>query len=163
MVVLVNNAGLGALEDATSSSTWRDVWTRVLDTNVISIRLMTHHFLPLLQRSSFTARVINVSSARGSFARASSADSPPTASIPYSVSKAALNMLTLEMDKAIPGVEFYAVSPGHCKTAFNGFRGKKEPVEGGKCAAELAVGEEGQYGRGGFWEWENEGMGRVEW
>lgn len=71
-------------------------------------------------------------------------------------------MLTLELGKAVPGVEFYAVSPGHCKTAFNGFRGTKEPVEGGRCAAELAVADEGAYD-GGFWEWEEKGMQRVEW
>lgn len=71
-------------------------------------------------------------------------------------------MLTLEMGKAEPGVVFYAVSPGHVRTAFNGFRGRKEPVEGGRCAAELAVAEEGTY-ETGFWEDEGEGMKVVRW
>lgn len=133
----------------------------MLDTNVTSIRLLTHAFLPLLHHSP-APRVINISSARGSFARASLPSAPPTASIPYSVSKAALNMLTLEMGKAEPGVVFYAVSPGHVRTAFNGFRGRKEPVEGGRCAAELAVAEEGTY-ETGFWEDEGEGMKVVRW
>lgn len=79
-------------------------------------------------------------------------------------------MLTLEMGKAEPGVKFYAVSPGHCRTAFNGFRGKKEPLEGGRCAAELALAGKtdgdgegvGEY-ESGFWEFEGQEMREVGW
>ena len=149
ILVLVNNAGVAFLESQCDPSSWGNEWARVLDTNVTSIRLLTHHFMPLLAQSS-DARVINVSSARGSFIRVSSGNNPPTASLPYSVSKAALNMLTLEMGKANPSIAFHDVSPGHCKTAFNGFKGKKDPVDGGRVVAELALCEGGRYDSG-FW------------
>ncbi|KAM0803922.1 hypothetical protein BDR22DRAFT_886218 [Usnea florida] len=41
-----------------------------------------------------------------------------------------------------PIATFYAVSPGHCKTAFNGFRGIRNPLEGWKIALELALAED---------------------
>lgn len=66
------------------------------------------------------------------------------------------------MGKLEPGVQFYAVSPGHCKTALNRFVGKKDPLLGGKAAAELAVADDGVY-KEGFWEDEGEGMVEVGW
>lgn len=73
-------------------------------------------------------------------------------------------MMMLEMANKNVDVTFYAVSPGHCKTAFNGFRGQRDPAEGGSCAAVLAVAEKGRYPNG-FWENDNEGlkMERVGW
>lgn len=71
-------------------------------------------------------------------------------------------MLTVEMGKSEPRVRFYAVSPGHCRTAFNGFRGVKEPVEGGRCTAMLVEAEEGYYGNG-LWEFEEDQMREVAW
>lgn len=60
---------------------------------------------------------------------------PPTAVVSYSVSKTALNALTIEIQKAEDAregegkVDFYVVNPGHCKTEFNGYRGTKDPLE----------------------------------
>jgi NAD(P)-dependent dehydrogenase (short-subunit alcohol dehydrogenase family) len=64
--------------------------------------------------------------------------------------------------KAMGGgkVRFYAVSPGHLKTAFNGFRGKKGPVEGAEVVVRLVVDEEGCFEGGTFWEFD-EGERRV--
>jgi hypothetical protein len=61
-----------------------------------------------------------------------------------------------------PGVRFYVASPGHCRTGFNGFRGRKEPGEGARVVVELVLAEEGVYGNG-FWEWEEGGMREVAW
>lgn len=67
------------------------------------------------------------------------------------------------MAKAHPEVEFYAASPGHCRTALNGFRGKREPRDGVRVVVELALAEKGKF-RGGFWECDDEGvMGEVPW
>jgi hypothetical protein len=74
-----------------------------------------------------------------------------------------LNMLTLDMANREKGVAFYAVSPGHCKTAFNGFRGVRDPVDGGSAAAQLALAEEGKYVSGSFWEDEGSGTVEVGW
>ena len=87
---------------------------------------------------------------------------PPTACIPYSVSKVVLNALTLEFEKMYPEVEFFVASPGHCRTGFNGFRGKKDPVGGARVVVELVLAEKGVDG-GGFWEWEEGGLRAVPW
>lgn len=59
-------------------------------------------------------------------------------------------------------MRFYAANPGHCRTGFNGFRGKKDPVEGARVVVELVL-KEGEGCRGGFWEWEDEGLREVAW
>ncbi|KAK5170165.1 uncharacterized protein LTR77_004750 [Saxophila tyrrhenica] len=163
--VLINNAGIALRERASllsDPSALRAAWSTNLETNVTSIRVATACFLPLLRQSA-SPRVINVSSARGSFSRALATKETTHPSPPYSTSKAALNFLTLLLSRQHPDVAFYAVSPGHCKTALNGFIGKKDPVDGGKAAAELAVAEEGTYTTGTFWEDEGSGMVEVGW
>jgi NAD(P)-dependent dehydrogenase (short-subunit alcohol dehydrogenase family) len=133
----------------------------VFNTNITSIAAVTYFFLPLLKRST-DPRVINISSARGSMNRSSSPGSPPTVSIPYSVSKTALNALTIDMAKQHKEVLFQCASPGHCSTALNGFKGKKEPLEGARVVVELVNCEREAYSTG-FWEWEGNGMGEVPW
>ena len=71
-------------------------------------------------------------------------------------------MVTVDMANKNPDVTFHAVNPGHCKTAFNGFRGVKDPLDGGTAAAELALAEKGKY-KAGFWEDEGKGMQQVGW
>ncbi len=52
-------------------------------------------------------------------------------------------------------MKFYAVNPGFCKTAFNGYKGTKDPLGVARVAVELAMAERGTYG-GGFWQMEGE-------
>lgn len=82
--------------------------------------------------------------------------------MPYSVSKTALNVLTIEMAKSYPDVDFYAANPGHCKTALNGYRGAKDPLDGAAVVVELALAEKGRYALG-FWQCEDGVMGEVPW
>jgi NAD(P)-dependent dehydrogenase (short-subunit alcohol dehydrogenase family) len=92
---------------------------------------------------------------------------PHTVSVAYSVSKLALNVLMLEMAKQEEQVQgskilYQAVNPGHCKTALNGFRGQRDPVEGVKIVEEMVTCERGKY-EVGFWEWEgDEKSGEVK-
>ena len=102
---------------------------------------------------------------------------PPTISIPCSISKTALKALTLEFAKSeIAGmpksdaprnpVRFYVISPGHCKTAFNGYRGPRNPLDGAGVIVELAnAREKEQYGMYGFWSMADGGSGakHVPW
>lgn len=97
---------------------------------------------------------------------------PPTVSASYSVSKVAVNALTLEMARAEEkidgggGVKFHVVNPGHCRTGLNGFRGERDPFEGARVVEEIVCGGVGEEEGVGFWVWEGgeEGrMGRVEW
>lgn len=87
---------------------------------------------------------------------------PPTVSVPYSVSKVGLNILTIEMGKVYSDVGFYVANPGHCRTDLNGNRGPKPPIQGAEVVVRLALGEGGRY-KAGFWEYEDGAMREVPW
>ena len=114
-------------------------------------------FLPLLKQTSLDPRIINISSRRASFYLKTQPNFPSTVSIPYSISKTALNAATVELWNLEENkkVQFHCVSPGHCKTALNGFRGKKNVVDGAEVVAQLVLAEKGRY-QNGFWEMEGE-------
>lgn len=158
--VLINNAAIAG-NSKPDFSDYREVYNSIFDTNITSVGLLTSLLIPLLSASA-QPRVINVSSARASVALQTSGKLPPTASIPYSISKTGLNILTLELEKIWTNIQFYCASPGHCRTAFNNYKGKKDPLDGVKVIVELAVSENGKYSPG-FWEFENGTMTRVAW
>lgn len=159
-LVLVNNAGY-ATPISADNTNYRAVWMRTLNTNVISVGLITTFFLPLLHLSA-DPRVINISSARGSFALVTSGSNPPTMNQAYSVSKTALNMLHVAMSKSYPSVLFQLVSPGFTKTAFNRFTGTKDPLDSARSVVELVCAAKEKY-CAGFWQWEGKGMEEVDW
>jgi NAD(P)-dependent dehydrogenase (short-subunit alcohol dehydrogenase family) len=161
---LVNNAGYAEIPSKDDTSDWRKVYDKVLDVNVTSVALTTQNFLPLLRESPGGGQIINVSSARGSITNSASGKLPPSVSVAYCVSKAALNMLTVEMSRDLgnQNVEFQMVSPGHCKTAFNGFRGTRDPVEGANVVVELVKAGRGKYKNCGFWETRGASLELVE-
>ena len=109
--------------------------------------------------------MVNISSGRGSITRLTDPKSAKTVSVPYSVSKVALNGLTLEMAKVFDGIEFQVVNPGHCATALNNFMGKRDPREGATAAVLLVQRWLNERSECGFWEtvgssWE---LSRVPW
>lgn len=158
--VLVNNAAIG-VNPSDDHIDFRNIYSRTFDTNITSVGLLTSLAIPLLRKSP-DPRVINISSGRASIHRITTGDLPPTASVSYSVSKVALNALTLELAKVYPEVSFYAANPGHCKTAFNGYKGKKDPLEGARVVEELALAEKGVY-TNGFWQYEDGVMSEMQW
>jgi NAD(P)-dependent dehydrogenase (short-subunit alcohol dehydrogenase family) len=123
--------------------------------------MLTQAFVPLFKAAQ-SPRVVNVSSARGSVGRVTGSVNPPTASIPYSISKTALNLMIFEMAKLEPDIVFYTTSPGHTKTAFNGFRGTKDPLDAAKVVEELLLANDGAF-KSGFWEFESGGMHEIPW
>jgi hypothetical protein len=60
-------------------------------------------------------------------------------------------------------ITFWATSPGHCKTAFNNFRGAKDPVEGAEAAVRLLESRKGDIEPGTFWEFEQGEFRAVPW
>lgn len=161
--ILVNNAGIAVLEYPDGSNI-QESYAQTFNTNVTGVALMMTTFLPLIKERSPDARIINISSARASLHLSSTGNLPPSRVISYSVSKTALNALTVEYAKAEPAVAFYAASPGHCKTAFNGFRGTKDPLDGARVVVELALAERGKY-ENGFWQLDGDEKeaSRVPW
>jgi hypothetical protein len=75
------------------------------------------------------------------------------------VSKVALNIMTLEMAKTESRITFYLANPGHCNTAFNGYKGKKDPLLGAEVAADLVYGDY----KSGFWHNDEGSMQMMPW
>lgn len=140
--VLVNNAGYAVIPTAEDSSDLRQALQDIYNVNVSSVAVLTRLALPLLRRSPRGGKVIQIGSARGSINRLADGELPPTVAMGYSVSKTALNALTLQMsiEPDNTGIEFQIASPGHCKTAFNGYRGTRDPEEGATVVVELVTG-----------------------
>lgn len=188
IIVLINNAARITVAESLDLPDVRSATNSVLANCVTSNLIVTQAFLPLLHRAEYP-RVIMTSSARGSMTRTANGEVstshfpmlfgsklvshttqlPPAASINYCMAKAALNMLTLQLHLAEERrtsddkVVFWATSPGHCKTAFNGFRGTKEPVDGAEVFVRLLESERGVIASGTFCEFEDGEFRLVPW
>jgi NAD(P)-dependent dehydrogenase (short-subunit alcohol dehydrogenase family) len=96
---------------------------------------------------------------------------PPSQHWMYNCSKAALNLATIEFRNAefrevaqeIDRITFWTVSPGHCKTGFNNFRGVKNPLEGAEVVVRLLASRRMEIRSGTFWEFEYGNFQQVAW
>ncbi|KAK1251876.1 hypothetical protein MKX07_007355 [Trichoderma sp. CBMAI-0711] len=167
--VLINNAASLQLPKTQHLAELRDCSNRNFNSCVTANILVTKAFVPLLRKSSWP-RVIMTSSARGSLGRTANRELPPVALTDYCVCKAALNMLTLHyqiiednyQDGGEP-ITFWSVSPGHTKTAFNNYRGKKDPVASAEAFVRLLESDKGAISPGTFWEFEDGNFQEVPW
>ncbi|CZR37956.1 uncharacterized protein FPRO_06853 [Fusarium proliferatum ET1] len=166
--VLINNAGKVERRSSDNLADIRAASNSCYNNLITSNAVVTHAFGKLLRKSP-DPRVIMISSARGSMGRTNNRELPPVANIDYCVSKAGLNMLILHLQAAEnhsvdePKIAFWAVSPGHCKTAFNGYKGKKDPLEGAEAVVRLLESAKGDFEPGTFWEYENGNFQQVPW
>lgn len=135
--VLVNNAGISGGRIPAGEVTADDL-RRVFGTNVFGVVRVTHAFLPLLEAAEAPS-VINVSSGLGSFAQVTETEWGRYGTVPYSSSKAALTMLTVQYAHALPGIRFNAVDPGFTGTDFNEHRGTQTIEEGTDAIVRLAT------------------------
>lgn len=105
---LVNNAGTTRVIDhADLDSVGTDDWNRILGTNVIGTWYLSRAALPALREAR--GSILNITSVAGV--------RPTGSSIPYAVSKAALNHLTRLLAKvAGPEVRVNALAPGLIRT-----------------------------------------------
>lgn len=80
-------------------------------------------------------RIINVSSGAGSFAEMEGASAPA-----YSISKAALNLLTVKLGKELAGTGIYvnAMCPGWVRTDMGGQAASRSPEKGAETILWLA-------------------------
>jgi NAD(P)-dependent dehydrogenase (short-subunit alcohol dehydrogenase family) len=140
--VLVNNAGIVTMGGA-PSATSLDGLRAILETNVLGVIAVTNAMLPLLRRAP-SARIVNVSSEVGSITLVSDHANPMwamPASVPYPVSKAALNMVTAMYAKELleAGILVNAANPGYCATDLNGRSGFRAAAEGAEVSVTLAT------------------------
>jgi NAD(P)-dependent dehydrogenase (short-subunit alcohol dehydrogenase family) len=162
--VLINNAGVAldrlVPQDDTSPAAlakMAEVYSQILNTNVVGPNILTSVLLPLLLKSS-SPRLLFVSSGLGSLEYCAD----PTngfyqVPVPmYRSSKSALNMQMLMWHKNLKdkNVDVYSICPGFNATGLGGDaeeaakRGATSPDVGGKVIADVAEGKrKGEEGR----------------
>ena len=149
--ILVNNAGIADPEDGPPTASSPEAARRIMDTNFIGTLAVTQAMLPLLRQSP-AARIVNLSSSLGSLAGNGDPTSPYYSArlIGYNASKAALNMLTVQLAEELRGTPIVvnSISPGFVKTDLNGHTGVMTPEEGARLPVEYALlGEDAVSGR----------------
>jgi NAD(P)-dependent dehydrogenase (short-subunit alcohol dehydrogenase family) len=145
--VLVNNAGI-APEHRPVEEVGPADFIAVFGVNVLGPVRVTRAFLPALRRSANPV-VVNVSSGLGSFATVSDPGriEHSVVGIVYPPSKSALNMITVQYAKALPGIKVNAVDPGYTATDLNGHSGPQTVEEGVEALVRMAtVGPDGPTG-----------------
>jgi NAD(P)-dependent dehydrogenase (short-subunit alcohol dehydrogenase family) len=135
--ILVNNAGVNLRGDGLPGAADLDVVQRVFDTNFFGALRVAQTMLPLLYKSE-AGCIVNVSSGLGSLAFNSDPSWPGynTKLIGYNASKAALNMLTVQLAYELRGtkIKVNSANPGYTKTDLNDNQGP-QPVEVGAIEA----------------------------
>jgi ketoreductase RED2 len=102
--ILVNNAGTTqVIPHADLDAVSDEVFRRILDVNLLGTWYLSRAALPALRRSD-SGVIVNVTSLAGV--------RPTGSSIPYAVSKAAINHLTVLLARVVGPVRVNAVAPG---------------------------------------------------
>jgi NAD(P)-dependent dehydrogenase (short-subunit alcohol dehydrogenase family) len=140
--VLVNNAGIADRADGPPSKTSLDAVRRIFETNFFGTLMVTQAMLPLL-RNSTSGRIVNVSSGLGSLAHNGdpSWEFAQAKFLGYNSSKAALNMLTVQLAAELQntGIKVNSADPGFTATDLNAHRGRQTIREGAAAAVRLAL------------------------
>jgi NAD(P)-dependent dehydrogenase (short-subunit alcohol dehydrogenase family) len=137
--VLVNNAGVAGRHAPVEETTPAD-FLPVFGVNVLGPVRVLGAFVPLLRRSA-QPRVVMVSSGMGSLAITSDPDrlESTLVSLVYPSSKTALNMITTQNAKGLPGFQINAADPGYTATDLNGFRGTQTVEQAAEPIVHLAT------------------------
>ena len=142
--ILVNNAAIlpKATDDGSPSQASRGLLLEFLETNFLAQVNITQAFLPLIKQST-AGRIVNMSSSIGSVTLSSEhlhQNGPKPPRIPYAVSKAALNMLTVLLAKELrqDGIKVNSADPGLTQTDAGGPNAPYTVEQGARPAVWLA-------------------------
>lgn len=152
--VLINNAGVEERGAGNSVIGPLDVTAEVMrktfEVNVFGTVRVLHSFLPLLQRSAGPV-VVNVSSGLASLTGLSAIPASVYPGVAYPASKTAVNTITVQYAKSLPGMRINAVEPGFTKTDLNGNTGTQTVAQGAEIIVRMAlIGPDGP--TGGFFD-----------
>ena len=131
--VLVNNAGIIVDGDDAILKISDELLRDTLETNTFGPLRVTRAFAPLLAKSK-APRVINVSSGSGQLADGADGWAPA-----YSISKTALNGVTVQLAAALPKFAVNAVCPGWVRTDMGGSNATRSVGEGAYTIVWLAT------------------------
>ena len=146
--ILINNSGIFPKNKD------RDDMVKTFSVNTLGAYFVSEALIPNLKQSS-CARIVSVSSKLGQL---TGGDGGARG---YAFSKAALNMVTLNLHSAYheDGVTVISLNPGHNRTDMGGDHAALDPVETAGQVFELVEGLKPEQS-GGFWRYD--GM-EMEW
>jgi len=140
--VLVNNAGMVGPGDGLPSNASLDAIERAFRVNFLGSVAVTQAMLPLLRKAP-TARIVNVSSGLGSLTKSADPGWTYVAAkyLGYAASKAALNMLTVQLAYELrdTSIKVNSVDPGYTATDLNQHRGTQTIPEAAVEIIRLAL------------------------
>ncbi|MEJ2378088.1 MAG: SDR family oxidoreductase [Pseudolabrys sp.] len=143
--ILVNNAGISDPRDSSPALAELDAVRRIVETNFLGTLSVAQAMLPLLRKGR-PARIINLSSGLGSLTLNGDPDweHADYKLIGYSASKAAVNMLTVQLAAELKdaGILVNAADPGFTATDLNGYQGRQTIPQGAVEAVRLALSED---------------------
>ena len=138
--LLINNAAIADMTDGPPSKVNLDTVQKIMQTNFVGTVAVTQAMLPLLQRGG---QVINVSSELGSVSLHNNPDwkYAPVKFLAYCASKAALNMLTVQLAYELrdAGIAVNSVNPGYTATDLNNNSGTQTIAEGSAEIVRVAL------------------------
>jgi NAD(P)-dependent dehydrogenase (short-subunit alcohol dehydrogenase family) len=140
--VLINNAGIIDAGDGPPGAIQLDALRRVMETNFIGAVAVAQAMLPLL-RAAPAARIVNVSSGLGSITLNNDPEWEYEAVklLGYNASKAAMNMLTVQLAWELrdTAIKVNSADPGYTATDLNGNSGHQTVEEGAAETIRLAL------------------------
>jgi NAD(P)-dependent dehydrogenase (short-subunit alcohol dehydrogenase family) len=140
--ILVNNAGMAAQGDGLPSSVSLDAVERAFRVNFLGSVAVTQAMLPLLRKAP-AASIVNVSSGLGSLTKSGDPAWTHVAAkyLGYAASKAALNMLTVQLAYELrdTSIKVNSVEPGYTATDLNQHRGIQTIPEGAVQIVRMAL------------------------
>lgn len=140
--ILVNNAGIVDAADGPPSVASTSAARRLMETNFLGSLAVTQAMLPLLRKSP-AGRIVNLSTTLGSLAINGDPSSPyyEARLIGYNASKAALNMLTVQLAAELKdtAIVVNSVAPGYVRTELTGHNGFMSAEEGVRLPVEYAL------------------------
>ena len=140
--ILVNNAGIAVQGDGPPSISSLEAIERDYRVNFIGTVAVTQAMLPLLRKAP-SARMVNVSSGLGSLTKTGDRAFEFVAYkyLGYAASKAALNMLTVQLAYELrdTAIKVNSADPGYTATDLNEHRGTQTVAEGSLEIVRLAL------------------------
>jgi NAD(P)-dependent dehydrogenase (short-subunit alcohol dehydrogenase family) len=140
--ILINNAGIAAAGDGPPSVSSLEAIERDYRVNFIGTVAVTQAMLPLLRKAP-SACIVNVSSGLGSLTKTGDPAFQFVAYkyLGYAASKAALNMLTVQLAYELrdTAIKVSSADPGYTATDLNDNRGTQTVAEGAVEIVRLAL------------------------
>ena len=131
--VLINNAGILMENDESVLTITPAMLETTLRTNTLGPLLVAQAFRPMLEKSS-GPRIVNVSSGSGQLTDGADGWAPA-----YSISKTALNGITVQLASTLPGFSVNSVCPGWVRTDMGGSDATRSVEQGAAGIVWLAV------------------------